>query len=150
MKKCSFLIVCLWLVACSAPRQVTLQLPQVITLVDTVFVNSPVPSTSNTGQVVFDDFSPLDSFTVQDSFSFATVVVRHDTLWKTRTYTVTHGRKADTVQVMVPVTIRDTIRIECPPTLPAMPTNGKFPWWWLLGLFGALSVWWAGKRLAKK
>lgn len=148
---CSFLIVGLvFLAACSAPRQVVLEKEVIVLLHDTIHVTTPVPATTDTDTVAFDWVDGqewLDSFLVEDSFSFAQVVAKLDTVAKKRTYKVTHGRKADTIYRDVPIVITDTIfvQVECPPTLPALPANGKFPWWWVLAALGALSIWWVGK-----
>jgi len=148
-KQCSFLIVCFSLLAaCTAPRQVALDVP--VTIRDTIYVAAPVLPTESTATEVFSDLNPVDSFTVQDSFAWATVVMVHDTIVKTRTYKVNFGRKVDTVYIEYPVVLHDTIQVECPPTLPAMSEDGKFPWWWILASLGALSLWWVGKRKAKE
>lgn len=152
-KQCSFLIVCLTLLvtACRPPQVVfkPVEVEKIVTIRDTITVAAPVPATSHTGTAIFPEESPVDIFRVEDETSFAEVVMTNDTITKQRKYRVTHGRKADTVYLEQIIVLRDTINIECPPTLPALPTNGKFPWWYVLAAMGALLVWWTGKRKKK-
>lgn len=173
MEKCSpplyplgirgFLIVCLPLryfvvwglvvfTACSAPRQVVyVDVP--VTIHDTITVQAPVPPTETTEEWIFEDWDGgnfLDSLTVEDSTSIATVVATGDVKAKKRTYKVTTSRKPDTIRIMVPVTVHDTIRVECPcPTLPTVPTDGKFPWA-LFGAFAAAMLLFGVARYRKK
>lgn len=146
-KACSFLIVCL-LASCKAPQQLVTKTETVIvhdTL--TLMVAAPVPATENT----VDFFTPwensLDSFFVEDSASFAEVVMRVDTTSRQRHYTIKHGRKADTVFVQVPIVVTDTVvvPVKCP-ELPIVPERGKFPWSAGLIFLAALVFWWVGKR----
>lgn len=146
MKKgCSFLIVCLTLfTACHTPRQVVLE--KTVTIRDTIKVETIVPASVGEAVETFPIESSVDSFYLENSAAYVQVVMRVDTVYKVRRYAVKYGRKVDTIYQEVPVVLTDTIRIDCPPTLPSMPTDGKFPWWWVLAAMGALMVWWVGKK----
>lgn len=149
MKKVSLFIVVVF-ASCSAPRQLApVTVEKIVTLHDTILVSTPVPATEKSENFIVDGWDGgdfFDTFTVEDSTSKATVIATGNRAEKKRSYYVTTTRKVDTIRLQVPIYIRDTITIECPPTLPALPSDGKFPWWWVLAAMGALSVWWVGKR----
>jgi hypothetical protein len=139
-KSCSFLLVCLFLTACRTPQQVVLK--QTVTIRDTITVLAPVPPTENVAVDWFPLENMVDSFFVEDSTSFAEVIMRVDTVERVRYYTVRHGRKADTVFVTVPIVLTDTffIKTGCPPCPELMPESGKFPWALVLVSLGALAL----------
>lgn len=117
-KACSFLIVCLILTACKAPRQAVLPTAETVIFHDTVIVTvtAPVPASENT----VDFFTPWESLTdslfAEDSTSFAEVVMAIDTATHLKHYKIRHGRKATEVTAQVPIVITDTFYITkaCP------------------------------------
>ncbi len=151
-RACSFLIVCLILAACHAPRQVVITEEKIVTIHDTIPVVTFLPPTSVTLDTFInwsgEDF--FDIITVEDSTSKAVVVATGNRAEGKRSYHVTSSRKADTVFQNIPIVVTDTFFITkaCPPC-EEVPQDGKFPWWWLIGFLGALTVWWVGNRKNK-
>lgn len=140
-----FVFILVGLTACRTSRQAAPLPTQTVTIRDTITV--PVPQWRDTGSVTILPVGNLDSFFIQMEKSWATVKMTQDTTptgTARRRYRVEVGAKPDTI--FVPVTLRDTIRIECP-DLPPVPEQGhKFPWQLLGALVGALLVWWVGKK----
>lgn len=149
MKKGLYLFVVVVLLAsCFTPRQLVppVTIEKVVTVHDTITVAAPVPETTTTKDFVFEEWTGgdfLDSLVVEDSTSKATVVASCDTKTKKRNYKISTTRKMDTIKIEVPIIVRDTIEIKCPacPTLPGVPTDGKFPWQWVLMAIGAVALW---------
>lgn len=139
-----FLIVCsVLLAACKAPQQVVITKEVPVVVRDTIRVETPVPATINEEnfEVDWDGGNFLDTILVQDSTSFAEIIAEGDTTTKKRTYRVKHGRKTDTIYIEMPVILYDTVKVDCPPTLPATPADGQFPWWQVLAAVSAVLLW---------
>jgi len=153
MKKIIGLCIVVFFASCSAPRQLApVTIEKIVTVHDTILVAAPVPETTTSENFIVDwdggDF--FDTFTVEDSTSSATVVATGNKAEKKRSYYLSSTRKSDTIRVIVPVTIRDTITIDCPPVLPPIPADGGFPWGIVGTALGALLLWFTVGRKKNK
>lgn len=148
MKKVVCFIACLiFLAACKAPRQVVIEKQVIVEVHDTIQVVQEL--WRDTGSVTLLPLGDFDSIFMQMEKSWAIIKMQQDTTpkgEKRRRYDVQVGNLPDTV--WIPVVVTDTIRIpfDCPPTLPAVPSDGRFPWAMVLAALTAVLLWYSVGR----